>query len=168
MVGGMQGHELKFNSPRSSFQLSSHVRISRPCVEAKCLNLRLISVSALWDTGAAVSAISKSAAERVGVKARERAILSTAAGLLPTYNDIVLVNLFIEDYLIPAKVAVVDSVPGRGHDFLIGMDIIQSGDMKISTDHANNTFEVSFKPYHGLFKKVSEILPKFSGNIIEY
>lgn len=115
-----------------------------------------------------MSAISKSAADRIGVKAREQTILSTAAGLLPTFNDIVLVDLFIDDYLIPAKVAVVDSVPGQGHDFLIGMDIIQSGDMKISTDHANNIFEVNFKPYPGLFKKVSEILPKFSGNIIEH
>lgn len=168
MVGRMQGTELNFTSSRSSFQLRSTVRVCKPNIENRSIALHRISLSALWDTGAAVSAISRRAAERLGVKIYERSILNTAAGTLSTFNDIVLLDLFIEDYLIPIKAAVVDTIPGLYNDFLIGMDVIQCGDMSISTDHTVGEFKVSFKPYSDMFKPLADILPMHKhGKIID-
>lgn len=122
---------------------------------------------AIWDTGAAVSAISRQSAERIGVRAHERTLLGTAAGILPTFNDIVLLDLFIADSLIPVKAAVVDSIPGNDNDFLIGMDVIQCGDLSITTDHTKGEFHVHFKPYPGLFKSIAEIFTESSGGLID-
>lgn len=122
---------------------------------------------AIWDTGAAVSAISRQSAERIGLRIRERTLLATAAGTVSTFNDIVLLELFIEDYVIPVKVAVVDSIPGKGNEFLIGLDVIQCGDLAIATDHDKGIFNVHFSPYPGLFKSIADIFPDSSVSLID-
>lgn len=160
MVNRMQGTELKFTSPRSASQLRSKIRVCKPLIENRSIVLRRIALSAMWDTGAAVSAISRRAAEKIGVRIYERTLLGTAAGILPTFNDIVLLDLFISDCIIPVKAAVVDAIPGQDNDFLIGMDVIQCGDMSISTNHVAGDYCVSFKPYPGIFKPIADILPK--------
>lgn len=168
MVCRMQETELNFTSPKSGFQLFSKVRVSKPFVENRSVVLHRISIYAVWDTGAAVSAISRRAAERLGMRKYERSVLATATGALSTFNDIVLLDLFIDDYLIPVQAAVVDSIPGVSNDFLIGMDVIQCGDLSVSTDHAAHEFKISFKPYSGMFKPLADILRMSNnGNAID-
>lgn len=167
MVCGMHRTELNFSAPRAGFQLRSLVRGSKPFVENRSLILRRISITALWDTGAVVSAISRHVADRIGLKAQERTLLGSAAGVVHAFKDIVLLDLFIDDSVIPVKAAIVDSIPGQGNDFLIGMDVIQCGDLSITTDHTKDEFIVSFKPYPGLFSSMTNILPKSSIHLID-
>jgi len=128
----MQDPELIFFSPMAGMQLCSPVRVAKPESISNRLLVRWFSISALWDTGAVTSGISRRIAEEMRLEARERAILSTAAGMAPVFKDIVLLDLMIDNCVIPVKVAIVDSIPGDNNDFLIGMDIIRCGYLQIS------------------------------------
>lgn len=153
----MSESELIFTSPISWMQLRSQVRIAKPFEVSRRLMVKWHSVYAVWDTGAVTSAVSRRIAEQLHLKARERAILSTGAGMLPTVKDIILLDLQIGNGVIPVKVAIVDNVPGEGNDFLIGMDVIQCGDFSISTCHITGVYNVRFKPYPGLFRTVEDV-----------
>lgn len=159
MVDRMQGTGLNFSSPISGLQLCSQVRISKPIPESGKVILKRCAVKALWDTGAVISAVSRSVASKLGLKAKERARLATVSGEASAVKDIVLLDLFISNMVIPVKVAIVDSVPGTDNDFLIGMDVIQCGELSVKSDHDRHTFDVEFSPYPDIFKRVSEILP---------
>lgn len=141
-------------------QISSAVRVTRPGKESGRIVFKWHSANALWDTGAAVSAISRELAGRLGLQIRERAVLATAAGRVPTIKDIVLLDLLLDNTVIPVMAAVVDAIPGTGNDFLIGMDVIQCGDFSLSTDHANHEFKVSFTPYPGIFRPIDNLFGK--------
>lgn len=122
--------------------------------------IKSIKTQALWDTGAVTSGISGRLADKLGLEVRERALLSTAAGCVPAFKDIVLLDLLLDDTVIPVKAVVVDDIPGDGNNFLIGMDVIQCGSLSIDTAHLEGNFHVCFKPYPGLFKSLKEMLGK--------
>lgn len=134
------------------------VRVSKPRKEVDTWIVNWHEVKALWDTGAVTSAVTRKYAEIMKLRAREHALLGTAKGEIPTYKDIVLIELMINGLVLPVKVAVVDSIPGVGNDFLIGMDVIQCGEMTIKTDHSAHRFDFVFDPYPGLFRPMSQIL----------
>lgn len=152
----MSEPELNFSSPTVAMQLQSRVRVSKPLGSSGRLLVRWHEVSALWDTGAVTSGITRGIAEAMGLKVRERAILSTPAGMLTCAKDIVLLDLMMDGYVIPVKVAVVESIPGQ-HGFLIGMDVISYGDFSVSVDNDRHRFNVRFKPYPGVFRTVEDI-----------
>ena len=141
-------------------QIRSEVRVSKPVADNGKLMIRWHHANALWDTGASNSGISRLLADKLKLKVYERTVLSTAAGQLKAFRDIVLLDLLIDGSVIPVKAAVVDVIPGDGNDFLIGMDIIQCGSFSINTDHDKGKFHVSFKPYPGLFKPLEQFLKK--------
>ncbi len=157
LFSSMPTPELIFSSSIAGMQLSSCVRVAKPKYNSGHLSIRWYPVSALWDTGAVISGISRRIADILKLDARERTILSTGAGMVPAFKDTVLLDLLIDDCVIPVKVAIVDSIPGDGHDFLIGMDVIQCGEFLLSTDHSKGAFNVRFRPYPGLFKPIEEI-----------
>lgn len=160
IFNGMQDSGLNFSSPVSGMQLCSGIKVAKPSFLSNRMTIRWHSMQALWDTGAVTSGISREMASRIGLEPRERAILATAAGSVVTEKDIILLNLLIDDCVMPVKVAVVDSIPGVGNDFLIGMDIIQCGDLSISSDHPNGLFYVRFTPYPGLFRTGEDLFLK--------
>lgn len=166
MVGRMHGTELTFSSPMSGLQLCSQVRISKPISESGKVVVKRCAVRALWDTGAVISGVSRRVASKLGLKAKERARLATVAGESPAVKDIVLLDLFINNMVIPVKVVIVDSVPGTDNDFLIGMDVIQCGALSVRSDHDGHLFNVEFSPYSDIFKPISEILPMIESALI--
>lgn len=156
----MQDSELKFTSPVRDMQICSEIRVSKPITENGRLILRRHHAKALWDTGAAECLISRRLAEELKLSMHERAILNTAAGAHATFKDIVLLDLLIDGSVIPVKAAVVDSIPGNGIDFAIGLDVIQCGTLTIDAAPMEGNFHVSFKPYPGLFRSIEQILKK--------
>lgn len=156
----MQDSELTFSSPIRGMQIRSEVRVSKPVALNRKLLVRWHHVFALWDTGASISGISRSLADKLELKVYEHAVLSTAAGLLNAFRDIVLLDLLIDGSVIPVKAAIVDSIPGENNQFLIGMDVIQCGSFSINADHDKGNFHVSFKPYPGIFKSAEQMLKK--------
>ena len=152
----MQDRELNFVSPVSDMQLCSVVRVSKTRVDGKTLKIKRHRVKALWDTGAVTSAISRSLADILGLKVREHTVLQTASGSVRVAKDLVLLDLMLDDTVIPVMAAVVDSVPGKNIDFLIGMDVIMCGSLSVDTVPHEGNFHVSFIPYPGLFKNIQE------------
>ncbi len=155
----MQGHQLTFSSPLATMQIRSVIKVAKPRHLGGRLRVPWHSAVALWDTGAVTSGISSRLAQKMNLVPREQTVLSTAAGTVNSSKDIVLLDLLIDNAVIPVKVAIVDSIPGVDNDFLIGMDVIQCGDMVISTDHSTHNFHVSFKPYPGLFRPAGAFFP---------
>lgn len=135
------------------------VKVIKPLLSGKRMILRSRKVFAMWDTGAATSSVSRKLAEDLDLKILERACLSTPAGRIDTFKDIVLLNLLIDDLVTPVKVAVVDFIPGENNDFLIGMDIIHLGDLSVHTMRESMRVDVSFKPYPGAFLPMEDIFP---------
>lgn len=162
----MQNPGLTFTSPRQGMQICSQVQICKPIRHNRRAVLGRCTVRALWDTGAVTSGISRRIATKLGLKVRERAILATAAGDVQTYKDLVLLDIFIDNRLLPVKAVVVDAVPGEGNDFLIGMDVMQCGQLIVDTDHERNCFEIRFHPYADLFQPIESILPGLTANRI--
>lgn len=161
----MPNAELTFTSPITAMQLASRVRIAKPFGKLRRMVIRWHSVNAIWDTGAVTSAVSRKLAESLQMEVRERTILSTGAGMLPSFKDIVLLELLVGAGVIPVKATVVENIPGENipgenNDFLIGMDIIQCGNLSISSDHPNGLFHVRFTPYPGLFRTVKDLFLK--------
>lgn len=156
----MQDPELKFTSPVRGMQICSEIRVSKPVSENDRLIIRWHHVHALWDTGASTSGISRSLADKLKLTVYEHTVLRTAAGELKAISDIVLLDLMINGLVFPVKVAIVDTIPGDGNEFLIGMDVIQCGTLTIDTAPLEGNFNVSFKPYPGLFKSVEQIFKK--------
>ena len=152
----MQDSGLTFSSPISGMQIRSEVRVSKPVALNRKLLVRRHHVFALWDTGASISAISRSLADKLELKVYEHAVLSTAAGLMNAFRDIVLLDLLIDGSVIPVKAAIVDSIPGENNQFMIGMDVIQRGSFTIDTAPLEGNFNVSFKPYPGIFRPVEQ------------
>lgn len=154
---------MRFECPVGGMQLRSRVQISKPGTEAGRHVIRRTAVMALWDTGAVTSAITRQTAERLRLRVYERAVLGTTAGEIKCFKDIVLLDLQLDDgRVLPVKAAVVEVIPGECNDFLIGMDVMQCGEMTVGADHERGMFQVTFTPYPGLFRTVDEIFPEQS------
>lgn len=152
--------KLEFVSSLHGLQLLSRVRVGKPYAEDKILRFQWEEVTALWDTGAVTSGISLRLAQALGLRVREHVCLGTAAGQLPTFNDIVLLDLLLDGTVIPVKAAVIDKVPGPDNDFVIGMDVMRGGDLHVCPDESAGVFRCTFTPRPGVFRRLPEI---FSG-----
>lgn len=155
----MPDAELRFSTSRQVRQLVSEVVVVKPSRGAGGLRLLRAKVKAMWDTGAAVSGISRRLADKLCLKPRSASMLGTAAGLLPAFSDIVLVDVLLDGTVMPMEAVVVDSIPGEEIDFLLGLNIIEAGELSVRTDFACDSHIVSFKPLPGIFKPINEIFP---------
>lgn len=94
---------------------------------------------ALWDTGATVTCISTALAKELRLVATGGRTLRTPAGSK-------IVNTYLIDIVLPNEirmrdVVVCDSTIGQqGFDILIGMDIIQHGDLSVSNFNGQTMF----------------------------
>ena len=93
------------------------------------------SIKAIWDTGATGSAISKNVAQQLGLIPTGMARVNTAGGIVnqSTYTiDIGLPNKVLIQGIIATEI---DALTG-GCDALIGMDVINLGDLAITNHNA--------------------------------
>lgn len=93
--------------------------------------------SAIWDTGATNSVISKTVANECGLKPITMVKVNTAGGTF--YQNVYVVNLFF-----PNKVNFINIHVTEGNisnaDILIGMDIIGGGDFAVSNYNGKTIF----------------------------
>jgi len=89
-----------------------------------------VEFRALWDTGAVVSCISLSAAERLGMKKQDDARIAGADNN-PFSAPVFCVCIRMDSYIIPYHTVVGLPMDGLGHDVIVGMDIISRGDFSI-------------------------------------
>lgn len=98
-----------------------------------------LSISALWDTGATSSCISKEAVQKLGLIPFGRRIIGTAAGGIEAQR-------FMVDICLPKGVEIKDlpvfeaDIENQGIDALIGMDIIQRGDLAVANFKSKTSF----------------------------
>ena len=95
------------------------------------------TVTAIWDTGAEISAISTRVATELGLTPVNIARNITAAGEISVY--IYAVNIFLPNNVNFAMVPVTGNDLGDV-DMLIGMDIISQGDFSITNVGGRTTF----------------------------
>jgi len=119
---------------------------------------RKITVSALWDTGATLSAITPDTAQKLNLVPFNRVKVN---GINNTsMADVVKISIKLPN-LIELKnynVAVCNLI--KDVDFLIGMDIIQLGDFSISNGAGKTLFTFSIPPFEektDLFEKAQKI-----------
>jgi len=93
---------------------------------------------ALWDTGATGTVLTQKAIDKCGLKPTGMTDVHTASGpgTSPTY----LVNVFLPNRVMMAKVKVTKGTIHGDIDVLIGMDIISQGDFAISNHQGKTAF----------------------------
>ncbi len=103
--------------------------------------VNLVQATALIDTGASLTAIAPQLADAMGLVPVGRRILDTAAGTrranaynftlgfqMPSVGGLAQPPLFLQN-----EIYGIDFTKGMAFDVLIGMDILSTGDLKISS-----------------------------------
>jgi hypothetical protein len=108
------------------------------------INLVPVDTQALWDTGASSSCISKSLANRLGLKSIEMCYVSGVGGIH-------LSNVYTVDILLPNKVSVngvrvTEFFDNGSFNVIVGMDIITIGDFAISNQGGKTTVSYRVPP----------------------
>lgn len=101
--------------------------------------------SALWDTGATGSVISKKLADEIGLVPIGRTLVTGVNGSFEC-------NKYVIDIYLPNHVRVQDVLvtesSGIQHDLLIGMDIIRLGDFALTHTNGATIFSYQFPSTH--------------------
>lgn len=121
--------------------LLTPVRIHRPNDSAS------VEITAIWDTGATGSAITKSTVVSLGLAQTGACMVSTANGDVEqrTFTiDIGLPNGVLVQGIVATEV---DALSG-GCDSLIGMDIITLGDFSVTNHNGNTCFSFRIPSSH--------------------
>ena len=104
-------------------------------------NNKSIKVTAVWDTGATHTTITRSVAQKIGCIATDIATMK-GVGSSPKTVDVYDVAIILPNKVKFDKVKVLSTSSIGGCDILIGMDIITAGDFAIT--NINNKTTVSF------------------------
>lgn len=97
--------------------------------------------TAIWDTGADITRISKRLVEELGIKSMGERLCYTAMGT--TTSKHYSVSVLLPNDIEITDLSVFDFAGAPDCDVLIGMDVICRGDLAIS--NATNTTWVSFR-----------------------
>jgi len=110
-----------------------------------CRDYKLVcqqcSVSALWDTGATGSCISKGLARHLGLKPIDMCIVRGVGGT--SSSNVYLIDVLLPSNVIINNVRVSEFLDNGAFGIIIGMDIITLGDFAISNKNGKTT--VSFR-----------------------
>jgi predicted aspartyl protease len=109
--------------------------------EAERSKLQMVQGTALWDTGATNTVITKSVADGLGIKPIGKATVHHANGESET--DVYLVNIGLPNTVVIPGVRVTEGKL-TGADVLIGMDIISLGDFAITHKNEHGGTTLSF------------------------
>lgn len=118
-------------------ELRSVVDISMPLFEN---SPKIITVEAIWDTGATGTVITKKVVDALGLKPIGMKRVETANGSTDTNSY--LVDLYLPNKVVIQNIEVLECNLS-GMDVLIGMDIIRAGDFAIT--NCNNRTVMSFR-----------------------
>lgn len=141
----------------SAFTISSNGLLNtiKTNVEIK-MNDKVISVSAIWDTGATQTCISTHIVKELGLTAIGYETVHTA-------NGITDVGQYIVDVVLPNRINVKGArvnefTGGPSIDMLIGMDIISKGDLSITNANGKTVVSFRYPPdiYHIDYVKMSQ------------
>jgi hypothetical protein len=136
--------------------------IRTPSAIAKISLSNWIDVKALWDTGATNSVITKSVVERL-------LLIPTGRTIVRGINSEAEVNTYIVDIRLPNRVIINDvkvtecELNSPGIDLLIGMNIIQLGDLAISNGKGYTIFSFAIPSFSNpvdLLDKAKAVNPK--------
>ncbi|MBO4308134.1 MAG: SEC-C domain-containing protein [Bacteroidales bacterium] len=123
--------------PEEASSLQTQCGVSAGVIAPAANHLPIKTVTAIWDTGAEISAISNRVATELGLTPVNIARNITAAGEISVY--IYAVNIFLPNNVNFAMVPVTGNDLGDV-DMLIGMDIISKGDFSITNVGGKTTF----------------------------
>ncbi len=91
-----------------------------------------IECNAIWDTGASMSTITKSAAQKLGLLPSGKTQVSNTSEKLMT-QDTYLINVYLPNKVALQYIRVVECKSLAGDfEFLVGMDIIANGDFSVT------------------------------------
>jgi predicted aspartyl protease len=109
--------------------------------------LNAIKITALWDTGASGSVITKNVADKLGLKPNGKALVHHANGesAVNTY----LIGIMLPNNVVFSALIVTEGIL-NGMDVLIGMDIISKGDFCISNFKGNTKFTFQVPSTHDI------------------
>ena len=122
--------------------LENEVGISESCdLESVEVRPEIVQFKAIWDTGASCSCISQNVVKSLNLSEIDKAINNTANGTREA--GVYLVNIYLPNKVVFPGVRVIDAKL-LGTDILIGMDIINQGDLAITHKKENTwmTFQV--------------------------
>ncbi len=121
-------------------EIVSDIGVSAPyiatSVEEK--NVKIHNTSALWDTGATNSVITKSTASTLGLLPISKAIVYHAGG--QSEANVYLMNIYLPNDILVPSMLVAECDDNEGFGIIIGMDIISHGDFSITNVGGNTVF----------------------------
>jgi hypothetical protein len=103
-----------------------------------------VDTQALWDTGASGSCISKSLANRLGLKSVEMCYVSGVGGIHKSY--VYTVDILLPNKILVNGVRVTEFFDNGSFNVIIGMDIITLGDFAISNQDGKTTVSYRIPP----------------------
>lgn len=105
-----------------------------------------VQFQAIWDTGATNSAITQNVVDKCGLKPIGRTLVWHAGvDEQPEEADVYLVNLLLPNGLVVQDVSVTRGAFAGG-DVLIGMDVINLGDLTITHTEHQTTLTFQYPP----------------------
>lgn len=119
-------HPIRIMPRNHALRLLSSVKVTAPSGGSECV------APALWDTGAAHSAIAKSVADDIGLKPTDSITLSTFTGSSTLASGMVAVHICLDGYVLETMMAVMDDAAMGDHKVTLGLDFISMGDFAIS------------------------------------
>lgn len=100
---------------------------------------------AVWDTGATCSCISQEIVESLNLSKIDQVINYTANGT--RVAGVYLVNVYLPNGVVFSPIRVIDAEI-LGADILIGMDVINNGDLAITNRNGATWMTFQLPPYH--------------------
>jgi len=95
-------------------------------------------MTAIWDTGATNSVITKNVVTKIGLKAIGITQVNTAGGKLEC--NVFMINMFLPNNIGIPNIRATEGILGGNIDVLIGMDIISKGDFAITNTNGKTVF----------------------------
>lgn len=103
-------------------------------------------VTAKWDTGATICAISRKLANKLGLSPRASLAYTSFAGEGECRLDVVAVSFGRNGLYINVLAGIVDAMPHADCDLLIGMDLISTGVLEMGAVPGRDELWLTFEP----------------------
>ena len=122
-----------------------------------------LDLTAIWDTGATKSVITKTVAQKLNLKLAAITTVNTAKGSYET--SCYYIDLFLPNKVVIPKLLVMEGEISA--DILIGMDVIGQGDFAVSSFNAKTSFSFRIPSCSEInFVKHNYILPVQKENFV--
>ena len=136
-----KAHHYAFKKEYSylSSRLTTEVEINTVSAQKRSI------VTALWDTGATISAITPAIAQKLNLIPINRVKVNGVNNI--SLADVVKISIELPGQIVIQEINVVVCNLITGVEMLIGMDIIQRGDFSISNGKGKTLFSFAIPPF---------------------